>query len=119
MSMTLSPAALVCTMRTVAARTVATARRHIRATESLVRMEEHSKLSRHVADPLFPPRPADRRPGARVHAGFRDVQDQGSAAAPREAAGSCALLRLPFDRDGVSSAAAARGTQRLHRRRNP
>src|SRR5215813_5299513 len=56
-SITLSPAALVCTMRTDAAWTAAEAATRARARESLVFIATHFKLPRHVADPLFEPSP--------------------------------------------------------------
>src|ERR1051325_1107491 len=111
-SITLSPAALVCTMRTLAARTVATARTHISTTAHLV--TTGTTLSRHVADSLFPLH-ADQLAAAGVDARLRDVQNQGPAAAPRETSRPCALLRLPLDRHGVPPAAAARGAHGLYR----
>src|SRR5439155_15194065 len=96
-SITLSPAALVCTMRTVLASTVAAKHKPAR-TESLVCMEEHfnpgphvmealpSNLPRgmttgttlpgHMADPVFRPRLAEPTPSAILHARLRNVQDQ-------------------------------------------
>src|SRR5689334_9639805 len=106
MSITLSPAALVCTMRTAAACSVAAAARHPSTTESLVRMEEHFRLSGHVADPVFPARAADRRPDAAVDARLRRVQGQSAAAPPRETARPRAVLRVPLHRHGVPAAAA-------------
>src|SRR4029453_5014281 len=116
MSMTLSPAALVWTMRTVAAPRVAVARKHASKTESLVCMEDHSKLSRHVADPLFPPRRPDGRAAAGVDARLRDFQDQGPAAPPREASRACALHHLSRAQYRVPAAAAAAGPLGVQRR---
>src|SRR5580765_8486222 len=118
MSMTLSPAALVWTMRTVAACTVVVARRHASTTESLVCMEDHSKLSRHVADTIFPPRRSVGRSAAGVDARLRDLQDEGAAAVPREAAGSRALQRLSRVQYRVPAAAVAAGPLGVHRRGN-
>src|SRR5947208_1106241 len=118
-SITLSPAALVWMIRTVAAWSVATAIAEARTTESLVRMEEHSKLSGHVADALFPARPADRRPVAGVDARLRDVQGEGPAAPAREAARPRALLRVPLHRHRVPVAADAGRPHRVHGRGNP
>src|SRR5262249_45587201 len=111
-SITLSPAALVCTMRTDAAWTAAeaAARTRARARESLVFIATHFKLPRHVADPLFEPR-APGRFGARL----RRLQGEGPAAARRETAGARPLHHLPLDRDGLPPAAAAEGPRRLHR----
>src|SRR5258707_15354884 len=93
-SITLSPAALVWTMRTVAApraRVPATEKARIR--ESLVFMATHSKLPGHVVHVLScPPRPAGR--GAR----FRRVQGQRPAAADREASRPRPLHHLSLDR---------------------
>src|SRR5256885_9819401 len=53
-NMTLSPAAFVWTMRTVAASSVSVAAAMAsRAESSLVFMERHFKLRSHVVDPLF------------------------------------------------------------------
>src|SRR5262249_33343346 len=114
-SITLSPAALVWMIRTVAAWSVATVITEASTTESLVRMEEHSKLSRHVADALFPDRPADGRARAAVDAGLRDVQDDGAAAPAREAARPRALLRVPFDRHRLPPPAPVAWPHGLHR----
>src|SRR5262249_169438 len=118
-SMTLSPAALVCTIRTVEAWRAAASAIHPRTTESLVRMEEHSKLSRHVADPLFPARAADGRRAGAVDTRLRDIQVEGPAAAARETPRACALLCMPLHRYGISPAAPRAGPHRVHRRRNP
>src|SRR5262245_10836961 len=116
-SITLSPAALVCTIRTVPARTVATARRHASATESLVLMEEHSKLSRHVADPLSPARPAGGRARPGVDARLRDVQDEDPAAVHGKAARPRTLLGVSCAQHGVPPAAAPARALRVHRGR--
>src|SRR4029077_17604718 len=114
-SITLSPAALVCTMRTVAAWTAAEAATtaRARARGSLVFIATHFKLPGHVADPLF----GLLRAGG-VGARLRRVQGQGPAAARRETAGPCPLHPLPLDRDGLPAAAAPQGADRVHRRRN-
>src|SRR5262252_4151352 len=112
-SITLSPAALVCTMRTVAAWTAAEATRRARTRESLVFIATHFKLPGHVADPLFEP----FRAGGDL-ARLRRVQGQSAAAPRRETAGARPLHHLSFDRHRLSAAAAAEGTDRLHRRGN-
>src|SRR5438093_7295409 len=111
-SITLSPAALVWTMRTVAAwTTVRVPARMARARESLVFIATHFKLRSHAADPFFDaPVPGDA--GARL----RPVQRKGRAAPGREAAGPCPLHHVPFDRHRLPAAAAAEGTRGLHRR---
>src|SRR5262245_33484781 len=105
-NITLSPAALVWTIRTEAARRVAAAATRASTTESLVRMEEHSKLSGHVADALFPARPPGGGPSA-VDARLRNIQGEGAAAAAREAARPRALFGLPLEGHRVPSAGAA------------
>src|SRR5256885_1621003 len=110
-SITLSPAALVCTIRTEAAWTAADAARRASARESLVFIATHFKLPSHVADPLFDSFRASGL-GARLHR----VQGQDSAAARGKAAWARTLHHLPFDRDRLPPAAAAEGPQRLHRR---
>src|SRR5205809_6954942 len=109
-SMTLSPAALVCTIRTEAAWTAADAARRAAARESLVFIATHFKLPGHVADPLF----ESLRAGG-VGARLRRVQGQGPAAPRRKTARPCALYYLPFDRNGLPAAAAAEGAGRLYR----
>src|ERR1043165_7953596 len=83
-SMTLSPAALVWTMRTVAApRVRVAASENARIRESLVFIATHFNLPGHVVDLLFRSGvPAGPRPG------LRRLQSQGAAAADREAAGA-------------------------------
>src|SRR4029078_5712119 len=89
-SMTLSPAALVWTIRTVAAcsERVASGRAPARtraATKDLVFIATHFKLPSHVVDPLFHGLgPGARRPGildARLH----PLQGEKLAAPPRGA----------------------------------
>src|SRR5262249_9388933 len=113
-SMTLSPAALVCTMRTVAASSAADARSRARPRESLVFIATHFKLPGHGADPLFHPAGA----GGLV-ARLRGVQGHGPAAAGQKPAGARSLHHLPFDRDPVPAAAVAEGARRLYRGRDP
>src|SRR5687767_12774551 len=117
MIITLSPAALVWMMRTVAALTMVAARTHARTTESLVLMEEHSKLSGDVAAPVSPARPAGHSAGAGVHARLRNLQDEDPAAVHRKAPRPRALLGLSCAQLGVPAAAAAGGAHRLHRGR--
>src|SRR6478672_7764749 len=112
-SITLSPAALVCTMRTVAAWRVSEPAATARARESLVFIATHFKLPGHVADSFFGTPAAGG-----VDARFRGVQRQGPAAAGRKAAGTRPVHHLPFDRHRVPAAAAAQGAHRLHRRGN-
>src|SRR5476651_245193 len=100
-SITLSPAALVWTIRTVAARAVRTASGSISSsTESLVFIREHSKLPGHVADPLFRSLdPGSSGPGPHgVAAQFRPLQDHGGAPLSREAPWSRPLRRVSLDR---------------------
>src|SRR4051812_22666060 len=110
-SVTLSPAELVWTMRTDAAWTAAEAATRASARESLVFIATHFKLPAHVADPLF-----ERLRAGRLGARSRRVQGQDSAAAGGETAGPRPLHHLSFDRHGIPSAAAAEGTGRLHGR---
>src|SRR5262245_40631660 len=115
MSMTLSPAALVWTMRTVAAERGRVARAaSARATESLVFIATHFKLPGHVADPLF-----KRAVPTALQPGLSILQDEGAAAAGREAAGARPLHHVPLAEHGVPRGAAAEGADRLHRRGNP
>src|SRR5204863_6390687 len=109
-SITLSPAALVWTMRTVAAwATVRVAARMARARENLVFIATHFKLRGHVADPFFESSvPGD--PGARL----RHVQRKGRAAPGREAPRPRPLHHVPFDWHRLPAAAAAEGTRGLH-----
>src|SRR5690349_3748534 len=104
-SITLSPAALVCTMRTVDAESGAPAARSASdRTYPLVCIAGYFKLRSHVGDPLFLP----ARPGA-APAGqprLRGVQDHGAAAPARKAARARALLRLSLDRHRLPSAGA-------------
>src|SRR5262245_57818855 len=81
-SITLSPAELVWTIRTVEASTLSVARRAIpSAIESLVCIATHFKLPGHVAHPLFHVDPATL-----VHPRLRLLQDEGPAAVPRKTA---------------------------------
>src|SRR3954465_10535946 len=109
-SITLSPAALVWTMRTVAAptaRLVISAKARIR--ESLVFIATHSKLPGHVVDLLFcPPGPAGLR------AELRRLQGDRAAAPDGEAAGARPLHHLPLDRHRIPSGPAPPGTPGLH-----
>src|SRR5947207_15523223 len=102
-SITLSPAALVCTIRTVAApRARGPASDKARIRESLVFIATHFKLPGHVVDLLFRAAvPAGA--GARL----RCLQGDRAAAADREASGACPLHYLPFDRDGVPADSAS------------
>src|SRR5262245_9750653 len=98
-SITLSPAALVWTMRTVAACKVRpAAATRAASTEHLVFIAQHSKLPGLVGDPLF----AFRAPGrgaAALDARLHGVQNE-SAAAPRgEAAWTRALRHVSLDRN--------------------
>src|SRR4051794_30869013 len=113
-SMTLSPAALVCTIRTVAASKVRLPASTARARESLVFMATHFKLPRHVGDCFF----GAARPVG-ILARFRGLQGESAAAACRKAAGPCPLHHLPFHRHRLPAAAAAEGPHRLQRRRDP
>src|SRR4051812_31620408 len=111
-SMTLSPAALVWTMRTVAAaapRLAATANPRIR--ESLVFIATHSKLPGHVVDLLFCP-PGPGGPGAR----FRRVQGQRPAAADRKAPRPRPVHHLSLDGDRLPPDPAAAGPPGLYGR---
>src|SRR5262245_53037296 len=115
MSITLSPAALVCTMRTVAAWTaVRPAAARARARGSLVFIATHFKLRGHVADPFFDA-PVPGRAGARL----RHVQGEGRAAAGREAPRSRPLHHVPLDGHRVPAAAPAEGARVVQRRGVP
>src|SRR5262245_51733927 len=107
-SITLSPAALVWTMRTVAASSVATlttapstiaAVRGRKAPgvkdarKDLVGIRGYFKLRSHVGDVFFAA-PGHRARGV-GRSRLRGLQDEDPAAAARETAGARALLRLP------------------------
>src|SRR5262245_57526982 len=111
-SITLSPAALVWTMRTVAAWTTVSAPARMAGTrESLVFIATHFKLRGHVADSFFePPVPG----GARTR--LRHIQRKGRAAPGREAPGPRPLHHVPLDRHRVPAPAAAEGACGVHRR---
>src|SRR5262245_32323804 len=105
-SITLSPAELVWTMRTVdACREMAVRMARARARENLVFMAPHFKLPGHVAELLF--NAAVR--ADLVHARLRLLQDQGAAAAPREAAGTRALCDVPRAEHRLPPRGAAEG----------
>src|SRR3954470_874254 len=93
-SITLSPAALVCTMRTVAAFSVRepAARATRTARESLVFIATHFKLPGHVADAFF-----DAARAGGILARLRYVQGKGPAAPRGKTAWTCALHHLPLD----------------------
>src|SRR5437764_14970885 len=94
-SITLSPAALVWTIRAVAARAVRPVAATIASsTRGLVGIAGYFKLRSHALDPLFRPRPAGR-----LRARLRRLQEPRRAPAAREAAGPRPLLRVPLDRD--------------------
>src|SRR5213593_728748 len=120
MSITLSPAALVCTILTVAAwsESVASGKAptRTRATKDLVFIATHFKLPSHVVDPLF----HGMGPGARgprvLDARLRRLQSENRAASAREAPRSRALLRLPFHRHELPPAAALAGPEDVDRR---
>src|SRR6266536_1849963 len=91
-SITLSPAALVWTMRTVAApivlSVVTRARQTASATKRLVFIGTHFKLPSHVVDPLFHGMDTGCTSGSRADAAgarLRGLQGQGRAALSREA----------------------------------
>src|SRR2546425_2198300 len=139
-SITLSPAELVWTIRTVDACSVRVVRMARASTaESLVviiyslagpprsripptrragrlrggysrRRPTHFKLHGHVADPLF-----NADPSTVLDPRFRLLQDEGAAAAPREAAGARPLLDVPLAKHGLPAAGAAEGAHRVHR----
>src|SRR5215471_17018371 len=113
-SMTLSPAALVWMIRTVAAptaRVVTSGNARIR--ESLVFIATHSKLCGHVVDLLFCRLPGADLAGAR----FYRFQGVGPAAPHREAAGTCPVHHLPLDRHRVPADPASSRPRGLHRGR--
>src|ERR1700704_6164968 len=94
-SITLSPAALVWTIRTVAAcsERVASGRRRAR-TKDLVFIATHFKLPSHVVDPLFHGMGPGRPGGSGIlGARLRRVQGQDRAASAREAPRSRPLRR--------------------------
>src|SRR4026209_1258191 len=87
-SITLSPAALVWTIRTVAAcsgRVVRVPSRSAR--ESLVFIATHFKLPSHVADLIL----ELEGPGGRLEPRLRLLQDESRAPARRETSGPCPL----------------------------
>src|SRR5580765_5310300 len=110
-NITLSPAALVWTIRTVAASTSAVAAsRAPSRTKGLVFIAGYFKLRSHAVDRLF------RCPAAGVsRAGLRGLQGQGRAAAARKTSGSRTVCRLPFHRHGLSSPAAGGRREGLER----
>src|SRR6266850_1505102 len=114
-SITLSPAALVWTIRTVAAWRVRvpSARAGASSRESLVFIATHFKLPGHVAVSFFE-LPA---PGRRLDPRLRRLQGKGPAAPRREAPGPCPLYHVPFDQHGVPAAAAPEGADGIHRGR--
>src|SRR5438552_64212 len=119
MSMTLSPAAFVWTIRTVAACSDrASGRTRVRATtKDLVFIATHFKLRSHVADPLFHDVGPDRAGGSgRLGAQLRRVQGEDRAASARETARSRTLRRVPFDRHELPPAAALAGPEDVDRR---
>src|SRR5438034_750888 len=101
MSMTLSPAALVWTMRTVAAwsdRPPPTIRAS--STEHLVFIAQHSKLRSHVGDLVFAAAgsgPSANGGAAALDARLRVLQEQSAAAPRRKTAGPCPLHHVPLD----------------------
>src|SRR5215471_10746626 len=110
-SMTLSPAELVWTIRTVAAWRVSVARSASPiAIESLVCIATHFKLPGHVADPLFHVDPANL-----VHPRLRLLQDESPAAVPRKAARTRPLLDLPRPEHRLPPGGAAQGADRVYR----
>src|SRR5580765_1819307 len=126
-SITLSPAALVWTMRTLAAcRDAAAAASNPTRTERtkrLVFIAGYFKLRSHARDPLFAGGPVGSRVGhpagvgaGRLRAELRRVQGEGRAAAAREAPRPRALRCLPLDGDGVPPAAAVARGEDLERR---
>src|SRR2546430_566200 len=87
-SITLSPAALVWTMRTVAAWIVTAERQTARPTKRLVFIGTHFKLRSHVVDPLFRSVDPGGSSGSGAHASaarLRRLQGEGRAALSREA----------------------------------
>src|SRR6185436_10742545 len=118
-SMTLSPAALVWMIRTVAACRVRPAhRRTAISREHLVFIAQHSKLRSHGADLLFAAvwRHGAGRGAAALHARLRVLQNQSAAAPRRKAAGARAVRDVPLPKHGVPAAAAACRPDGLHRR---
>src|SRR6266481_10197813 len=111
-SITLSPAALVWTIRTVAAWRVRVPSARAISRESLVFIATHFKLPGHVDVPFFD-LPA---PGGLVSVELRPLQGEGPAAPRREAARPCPLHHVPFDRHGVPAAAPPERADGIHRR---
>src|SRR6266511_1912839 len=118
-SITLSPAALVCTIRTVAALRVAATRQTARATKRLVFIGTHFKLCSHVVDPLFhgvdPGGPSGSGAGTAA-ARLRGLQGEGRAALSREAPRPRAMRGVPLDRHRLPPPAAVAGAEDLERR---
>src|SRR5262245_20556514 len=111
-SITLSPAALVWTIRTVAAcRDTAAAASASARMKGLVFIAGYFKLRSHAVDPLFH-RPAAGQP----RTGFRGVQGQSRAAAAREAPRPRPLRRLSLDRHGVPAAGVVARGENVERR---
>src|SRR5690348_16186753 len=109
-SIKLSPAELVWTIRTVAAWSAVEAARSASAREHLVFIATHFKLPGHGADPLFEP----PRAGG-LDARLRRVQGENPAAPDGKASGPRALHHVPLDRHEFSPHPAPEGTHRLHR----
>src|SRR4030095_13989354 len=110
-SITLSPAAFVWTMRTVAACSdAAAAASAATRTKDLVFIAAYFMLRSHVDDRLF------RRPAAgRIRAGLRGLQGEDPAPAARETAGPRPLHRVPRAEQRVSAAGAVGRRQDLER----
>src|SRR5580765_6090814 len=120
-SMTLSPAALVWTIRTVAAcservTSGSAPARTTAATKDLVFIATHFKLPSHVVDPLFRGLgPGTGRPGI-VDARLHRVQGENRAPPAREASRPRALCRLSFHRHELPAAAALARAEGVDRR---
>src|SRR5580765_7971157 len=101
-SITLSPAAFVWTIRTVTAPSAAGTASASAVANILAFITRHSKLCGHVAD--IDSLAAGAGAPEAVHARFRRLQDEDPAALHRKAAGARALLDVPLDGHRVPAA---------------